>query len=75
MLLTLLLFFGSAIAIYLACGLLVNGVEWLGYPPQLRRVQLSRSVLKVWALDNNSRVAYPNVTIFSETNWGQYACF
>lgn len=31
MVLTLLLFFGSAIVIYLACELFVNGVEWLGH--------------------------------------------
>ncbi len=31
MLLTLLLFLGSAIVIYLACELFVNGVEWLGH--------------------------------------------
>ncbi|HTN40414.1 MAG TPA: sodium:calcium antiporter, partial [Asticcacaulis sp.] len=30
MLLTLLLFFGSAIAIYLACEFFVNSVEWCG---------------------------------------------
>jgi cation:H+ antiporter len=31
MLLTLLLFLGSAIVIYFACELFVNGVEWLGH--------------------------------------------
>jgi cation:H+ antiporter len=31
MALTVLLFFGSAIAIYLSCELFVNGVEWLGH--------------------------------------------
>jgi cation:H+ antiporter len=31
MALTILLFFGSALAIYLSCELFVNGVEWLGH--------------------------------------------
>jgi cation:H+ antiporter len=31
MALTLLLFFGSAVAIYLACEFFVNGVEWVGH--------------------------------------------
>jgi len=31
MLLTLVLFFGSAVLIYLSCEYFVNGVEWVGY--------------------------------------------
>ena len=31
MIITLLLFLGSAVAIYLACAYFVNGIEWCGH--------------------------------------------
>ena len=63
MALTLILFFGSAVAIYLSCEFFVNGVEWVGQ--RLKITQTATGTILAACAPCRQRLTYRQGALFS----------